>query len=77
MTTEVRNRCDEYRDMLETWTEWWNNVGRANFTSYILPPLTETGKALACDACKGIGWYELQESPVDRCQVCSRRLFPK
>jgi hypothetical protein len=33
-------------------------------------------EALACTACVGIGWYEAQDSPVERCQVCGRRLSP-
>lgn len=67
-------RCDRYRDLLEAWTEWWNNIGRFHYGQAPIPPLTETGDALACTACVDIGWYEAQGSPIDRCQVCGRRI---
>lgn len=73
MENRTTPRADQYRDLLEVWAAWWNNVGRANFTHYILPPLTATSEALACTACVDVGWYEAQDSPIDRCQVCHRK----
>lgn len=67
------SRCDDYRDLLETWSAWWNNIGRGHFMHYILPPITETGDALRCTACHDVGPYEAEGGP-ERCQVCGRRL---
>ena len=67
-------RGDQYRDQLEAWTAWWNNIGRYHFTHYILPPLTETSEALFCTACHDVGPVEAAESPSGRCEVCHRRL---
>lgn len=66
------SRGEQYRDLLETWTEWWNNIGRYHFTHYITPPITATGDALACTVCVGIEDDKIQ--PGDRCQVCGRRM---
>jgi hypothetical protein len=63
------SRCDQYRDLLETWAEWWNNVGRASLNHYILPPLDRTAEALACSICAGLD----DEMNGERCQVCGRR----
>jgi hypothetical protein len=62
------SRCDQYRDLLETWAEWWNNIGRYHFTHYITPPLNRTAEALGCTICSGI------HEPGERCQACGRKL---
>lgn len=62
---QSKSRADEYRDLLETWAEWWNNIGRHHFTHYITPPTTATGDALGCTICSGI-------REDGRCQVCGR-----
>jgi hypothetical protein len=67
-------RIDRYRDALETWAEWWNNVGRQHYSFYIVPPITATGDALRCLACCDVGEIEAGDSGLDRCQVCARRL---
>ena len=71
--TTTETRADQYRDLLEGWAEWWNNVGRHHFGHYLIPPITETGEALSCLACKNVGTYEAEGGP-SRCQVCRRRL---
>jgi hypothetical protein len=68
------SRCDEYRDLLEAWTEWWNNIGRFNYGQAPIPPLTRTSEALACLACHNVGSYEAESGPA-RCQVCGRRMY--
>jgi hypothetical protein len=70
---QTETRCDRYRDLLEAWTAWWNNIGRYNFTYHIIPPLTETSEALACLACHGLTELDVENGP-DRCQVCGRRV---
>lgn len=70
-------RIDQYRDALEAWAEWWNNVGRQHYTFYIVPPISATGSALACFACHDVGEVEAGDAAsagVTRCQVCARRL---
>lgn len=67
MSGEGDTRCEQYRDLLEVWTAWWNNVGRSHFTHYILPPLTATGDALRCTLCAG-------ESADGRCAACGRKM---
>lgn len=62
----MTSRCDEYRDLLETWAEWWNNVGRHHYSFYLTPPITQTGDALRCSICAG-------EEPDGRCEACGRR----
>ena len=71
---QAPSRFDQYRDTLEAWAAWWNNVGRQHYRFHIVPPITMLNEALACTACAGLGWYEVQDSPEDRCQVCGRRL---
>src|SRR5262245_20213256 len=68
-----RDRASEYRDLLEAWTAWWNNIGRYNFPHPLGPPLTKTAASLPAPACKGVGWYKAKDGP-GRCQVCLRRL---
>jgi hypothetical protein len=70
-THEDPTRCDQYRDLLEAWAEWWNNVGRYHYEWHLLPPITKTGEALSCLACHNAGPFE--DGP-DRCQSCGRRL---
>lgn len=67
------SRAEQYRDLLETWAAWWNNIARYSFPSDIRPPITATGEALHCLACKGVGPYEAETGPK-RCQVCLRRM---
>lgn len=61
------SRCDEYRDLLELWTEWWNGPGRQGYRDPIIPPITATGDALRCSLCAG-------ESGEGRCAACGRRM---
>ena len=68
MPTKSESRADQYRDLLETWAAWWNNVGRYYFTHYVTPPITATGDALACTICAGV------TEPGERCAACGRRL---
>lgn len=63
------SRCDQYRDLLETWAEWWNNIGRYHFTHYIQPPITATGDALGCTICAGLDG----EMQGERCAACGRQ----
>jgi len=62
-------RCDQYRDLLETWAAWWNNVGRYHFMHYISPPITKTGEVLRCSICAGLD----DEMDGERCGACGRR----
>lgn len=60
-------RYEKYRDLLETWSAWWNNIGRHHFTHNIIPPISETGETLSCSICSGI-----TDCNYDRCDVCLR-----
>lgn len=62
------SRGDEYRDLLELWTAWWNGPGRQGYRDPIIPPLTRTAEALACTLCAG-------ESGEGRCAACGRRMI--
>lgn len=59
------SRCDQYRDLLERWSAWWNGPGREQFHGAVLPPLTDTAAALTCTVCVGT-WAE------GRCAACGR-----
>ena len=72
-TAATTSRFDQYRDALEAWAAWWNNVGRHHYRFHIVPPITMLNEALACTACAGVGPYEAEGGP-DRCQVCGRRM---
>ena len=60
------SRCDTYRDLLETWADWWDGPGRRGYEGNCLPPITRTGEALACLICVGV---EIE----GRCAACGRR----
>jgi hypothetical protein len=72
-TCKDASRLDLYRDTLEAWAAWWNNVGRQHYRFYIVPPITMLNEALFCTACAGVGPYEAETGP-ERCQVCGRRV---
>ena len=61
------SRCDDYRDLLEVWTQWWNGPGREGFKGFVLPPLTPTAEALNCTICAGV-------ATDHRCKACGRNL---
>ena len=65
------NRYYDYRDLLERWAAWWNGPGRHHYTYSVIPPITDTGKALNCTACHGISGMD---EAGQRCQVCGREI---
>lgn len=69
---QSKTRADEYRDLLELWAAWWNNIGRRHFTHYITPPISRTGEALQCTICVGLD----DEMDGERCAACGRRSHP-
>lgn len=53
----------------------WKDVGGQIVLGPILPPLVNGAQEQPpCNACKGVGWYEAQESPTGRCEACGRSL---
>ncbi len=59
------------------WAVWEDTDGQIvlDDPNVVLPPLAdEEAERPPCNACKGVGWYEAQESPSGRCEVCGRRL---
>jgi hypothetical protein len=64
---DENSRCDQYRDLLETWAAWWNGPGRQGYRDPIIPPITATGDALRCTICAG------EELSGERCMACGRR----
>jgi hypothetical protein len=69
------SRCDEYRDLLETWVAWWNGPGRRSYHDDLLPPLTRTATALNCTVCAGVGTVEAGDQ--ERCAACGHRFGRK
>lgn len=67
MTPPDTTRCDEYRDLLETWAAWWNGPGRQGYRDPVIPPITATGDALRCGICAG------EDLGGERCAVCGRK----
>lgn len=59
-------KAEEYRDVLETWVNWWNGPGREGYRGFVVPPLSATNKVLYCIGCAGI--YE----DGARCKACGR-----
>jgi hypothetical protein len=60
------------------WAIWRDVDGQVvlGHSSDVLPPLaTKEPEQPPCDACKGVGWYEAQDSPTGRCEVCGRDLL--
>jgi hypothetical protein len=56
------------------WATWKDADGQIVLNPVLTPLRAEEPEQPPCNACKGVGWYEAQESPTGRCEVCGRSL---
>jgi hypothetical protein len=68
---EKTSKFDQYRDLLESWGNWWNGPGRRDYKGTVLPPLTRTSEALQCVFCVDA----VDDGENERCQVCGRKIW--
>ena len=64
-------RFEQYRDLLETWMKWWHGPAYDYGVHRlpVIPPVSNTEKALACNACANV-----HDPDGGRCQLCGREV---